>query len=333
MNSSQPTHDPAAEEQAALWAARLDGGSLEHSDRAALDAWLAANAGNRTLLSQYCQFSTDLESQLPVLVAAGAVKMPSVTNAPRKSWRATWIGFGSLAAAAAVTFAVWNAWPAHSVENIATAVAQRQTVTLADGTRVELNARTSLLVENTKTERHVRLAEGEAFFTVSKDPMRPFIVETPAGSVRVTGTVFNVCSEAASQLEVTVAEGSVQVRPRAAGASDAAPVALSPGDRLVASATGVSLQKLSSDALENTLAWRTGQIVFEGTPLREALARFARYHGRSIVAAPAVESLTVGGRYSLEDLDEFLAALEAALPVRVTHDLSGAVLVGPRTGG
>ena len=76
MTSSPCYLDPASEEQAALWAARLDGASLTATDRAALDAWLAEDAAHRALLSRYCQFSADLEQQLPLLVAAGAVELP-----------------------------------------------------------------------------------------------------------------------------------------------------------------------------------------------------------------------------------------------------------------
>src|SRR6185369_15486893 len=143
----------------------------------------------------------------------------------------------------------------------------RDAITLTDGSRVELNARTSIQVEIGAKERRVRLADGEAFFTVAKDPSRPFIVETPAGSVRVTGTVFNVRSESATQLEVIVAEGSVQVRP---GQEGAAPYALTARDRLSCVGADVKTAKLSATELENALAWREGRIVFVGTPVRAA---------------------------------------------------------------
>src|SRR5688572_32627171 len=98
------------------------------------------------------------------------------------------------------------------------ASAERGSRTLADGTRVELNANTSLRFENTRTQRLVQLASGEAHFIVTKDESRPFIVQTPAGSVRVTGTTFNVRSDPArNTFEVTVVEGSVQVRTGATG--------------------------------------------------------------------------------------------------------------------
>ncbi len=331
MNSSTTNLDPAADAQASLWAARLDGSKLSAADRRELNAWLDASPAHRTLLSNYCQFSADLEQQLPLLEgikeqSEEAGKMPE--TATLYPWlRRPRLAGAMLTAAAAVALVFWVTRPSGQIENIATSVAHRQTLTLVDGTKVELNAQTNLLVEITRTERHVRLASGEAFFSVSKDTTRPFIIDTPAGSVRVTGTQFNVRTETASGLEVTVLEGTVQVRPGQASA----PVSLTIGNTLTSSPAGVAVRTLSTTQLNDALAWRQGQIVFEGTSLHEALARFARYHGRGITATPEAAKLRVGGRYSLGDLDGFFSDLEAVLPVKVSRDLSGTVQVDVRT--
>lgn len=333
MNSSQPHHHSVADEQAALWAARLDGDSLDRAQRAELDAWLAQNPAHRALLSQYCQFSADLEERLPALVAAGGVSMPAPAPSPRRRrWTFPRLASLTLAAATAVTVTFIVMRPAPPVENVSTSPGQRSTQTLADGTRVELNANTSLRFENSKTERRVRLAGGEALFMVTKDATRPFFVETPAGSVRVTGTQFNVrTAAAATTFEVTVIEGSVQVRAAAPDpAAGAAPIMLGAGDQFSATSAGGTKHALSADELDDALAWRQGQIVFRDVPLREAVARFAQYHGRAINVDPAVASETIGGRHSLEDLSGFLAGLEVALSVKVNYDLAGAVTVSAR---
>ena len=237
----------------------------------------------------------------------------------------------TLAAAAAVMISVWPDAPSTEVASIATPVGTRRDLQLSDGSRLELNARTSIVVETTPAERRVRLASGEAFFSVSKDPERPFIVETPAGSVRVTGTRFNVKSQGGTELQVTVLEGSVQVRPGEGQTSaGAAPVSLETGGRFAADAKGNSVSKVSDSDLDRILAWRQGQIIFENTPLSEALAQFAYHHGRGISAADGVAALTIGGRYGLDDLEGFFTALEEILPVQVLRDLSGTVRVVPR---
>jgi len=199
----------------------------------------------------------------------------------------------------------------------ATATGQRQSVTLEDGTRVDLNARTSLRISMSGSERHVALASGEAYFQVAKDKSRPFFVETPAGSVRVTGTMFDVSSDGRDRLQVGVVEGSVQVHPDASRT-----YSLRPGDELTASASKVDVTPLSADSLEDALAWRTGEIVFHGAPLAEALERFASYHDVAITVSPQAREagFTVGGRFSLDDLNSFLSGLPASFPVRVLQE-------------
>ena len=81
--------DPVADEQASLWAAKLDGSELSAADRRALHVWLETHPSHRTLLSHYCQFSADLEQQLPLLEgikerSAEAGKNPE--TAPRHPW-------------------------------------------------------------------------------------------------------------------------------------------------------------------------------------------------------------------------------------------------------
>jgi transmembrane sensor len=323
-----------AEEQAALWAARLDGSVLTADQRTALDGWLAEHPAHRALLSQYCQFSADLEQQMPLLAGIREMSVevqPSLETAQPHPWlRWPMMASVALTAAAAVALVFWLARPQPQFENFATTAAHRSTLTLADGTRVELNARTSLRIEIDGNRRHAQLSAGEAFFAVHKDPTRPFIVDTPAGSVRVTGTQFAVRAESPGALEVTVAEGSVQARPGDVAGHAATPVALTAGDRLTARDGVVSVQALTPVALDHALAWRQGQAVFDGVPLREALARFARYHGRKITATAEAANLPLGGRFSLDDLDGFLAALPDVLPVTVTRHPDGAVDVGLR---
>lgn len=338
MNASHPNLDSAADEQAALWAARLEGSSITPSDRAALDAWLSEHPTHRALLSQYCQFSADLEEQLPILVAAGVIALPETKKPARRFVRPVWLTSVSLAAAAVLAVIFWPTLQEPpslpQFQNLATAAAQRQSITLPDGSRVELNAQTSLAMTSSHSERRVQMAAGEAFFEVRQDPSRPFIVETPAGSVRVTGTKFNVQAEPGHPFEVTVVEGSVQVRPaQSTGAVPSAPISLRPGDQLSADVNGIAaVQALTRHALEGVLAWRQGQVVFDDTPLRVALARFARYHGRGITTSPEAGNLRVGGLFSLDDLDGFFVALEEILPVRVTRDLSGTTRVDLRSG-
>lgn len=332
MNSRPSRIDPAADEQAALWAARLEGGTLNESDRQQLDSWLAANANHRALLTRYCQFSADLEADLPAVIARGRVALPAVRHATRRSPAWAWFtGIALAASAAIVAVGLWPARTSIAPHAIATAVAQRHSVSLPDGTRVELNARTTLQLEFNANQRRVQLAEGQAYFAVTKDTARPFHVQTPAGSIQVTGTAFDVRTSAGSELQVAVVEGSVLVRPgERRDAPAAQPVSLRPGDVLSAQRGNISVETLSSDAMQDLLAWREGVAVFNAVPLETALARFAHHHGRGINVLAGAAQHRVSGRYSLDDLDGFVGTLDQFFPVEVTHGLSGTITVAPR---
>lgn len=316
------------DEQAAYWAMRLDGSELTTADRARLDAWIAADPANRAALAEYCQLSADLEQQMPLLegIRDETAETHTALHAARPSPWLRWPALAGvvLTAAAAVTLFLWLGDRPARPDLLATAVAERRSLALADGSTVELNARTSLAITLERDVRRVRLENGEAFFAVAKDPGRPFVVETPVGDVRVTGTQFSVHTDKEGNFAVTVAEGSVQAVP-----------GVGPAVSLVARqqfATGPdrgpATHFLSPEALDDALAWRRGQAVFRAMPLGDALAHFARYHGRDLGAVGRAAEYKIGGIYRLDDLDGFLRDIQDAFPVRVQPDTqTGAVRV------
>ncbi|HEY3757384.1 MAG TPA: FecR domain-containing protein [Opitutaceae bacterium] len=325
--SPVPFPSPAAEEQAALWAARLEASRLSPHDREQFESWLQSDPEHARLLQQFQSLSAALDEQLPVLAEVGAVASPTPPVARRPAKIRLFLGLAgaaAAAAAAAIPLAVYE-WPVH--ENYTTSAGERHTLDLADGSRVELNANSELRVTESHSERRARLAHGEAYFVVAKDADRPFVVETPGGTVRVTGTVFNVSDQIPGQLDVTVVEGSVQVR----SAGSAGEVySLKPDDHFSAAASGV--QRLSASALDDLLAWRQGNVIFDGTTtLADALATFSRYNGRPVSADPAVADLSVNGSWKLDRFDDFLAELPVRWPVQVNQGEHGAIRVTARS--
>jgi transmembrane sensor len=328
MNRPAPISDSGSDEQASLWAARLECSELSASDKAELELWLSGDPARRELLSRYCTMSARLDFAIAELESAGAIRPPGAAPARSAGFGGWKIALGGMALAAVAAGVVWHGYASHRPETIAAANGERRSFTLSDGSKVELNANTSLLVENGRAERRVHLDSGEAFFVVSKDKSRPFIVETPAGSVRVTGTRFNVLSETASELVVTVEEGRVEVRPGQGGdVTTPDPFVLTPGDKLSSEPAGTRLTPLSSGEVEDALAWRNGQIVCSGMPLSEVLARFAHYHGVRITTTAAAAGKRLNARFKLDDLDGFLTQLPQVLAVRVKHEADGSISV------
>jgi transmembrane sensor len=113
-----------------------------------------------------------------------------------------------------------------------TEVGEQRSLTLADGSTVELNSRSRIRVRYTQQTRHIDLLEGQALFHVAKSTSRPFIVQSQNAQVRAVGTQFDVYRKDSGTV-VTVVEGRVAVipAPPEAGMSHHATQTSQPADR------------------------------------------------------------------------------------------------------
>ena len=314
-----PTPFQKIDEEASLWATRIDSGDLNASDQAALSAWLKANPEHQRAFDKYRELSARIDTHVEARLGAAVETVVRERKTSRLRQRVFAATFAT-AAAIAVLITVLSGRPL----SLATKTAERHVTMLDDGTKVDLNARTELSISFTRDERRVRLVSGEALFTVAKDARRPFLVQIPTGSVRVTGTVFNVRAANSERVEVTVLEGTVRVRP-AGEVTHEQPV--TSGLQAVLSGNAVTLHALPDGTAQDVIAWRQGQVVFNDTPLSEAIERFAAYHARAITVDAKAANLRLGGRYSLEDLNGLLESIEAVLPVHITHQPGGNVRI------
>lgn len=213
---------------------------------------------------------------------------------------------------AALAVALWVVpWMRHT-GTIATLPATRQVLTLADGSRVDLNAQSAVFTDFRGSRRLVRLEKGEAFFVVAKGRAEPFTVETPGGRVQVTGTEFNV-RLSGGEAEVTLVEGGVSVLPD----TDGTALALQAGQQAALGGGNAKVRTLSGEEMDAAVAWRAGRLVLDHLTLAEAVQRVSAYHGVPIAVAHEVAALRPGGTCPLANLPDLLAALEETLPVRV----------------
>jgi transmembrane sensor len=104
--------------------------------------------------------------------------------------------------------AVW--WNLERFPTYITEIGERRSITLTDGSTVDLNARSRLRIEFSKKQRRVELLDGQALFQVAKDKNRPFIVSSGDATVRAVGTQFDVYRRT-NGTTVTVLEGRVAV--------------------------------------------------------------------------------------------------------------------------
>jgi transmembrane sensor len=122
---------------------------------------------------------------------AGPLHAPAAVEAalpPR--WRRAALAMAAAALLAAVSVLLLRG--GNPGGSYSTGIGELRTVQLADGSTVELNARSTIQVQLTQQERNVTLLDGQAFFRVAKDKQRPFIVRAGDAQVRAVGTEFDV---------------------------------------------------------------------------------------------------------------------------------------------
>jgi transmembrane sensor len=183
-----------------------------------------------------------------------------------------------------------------TARSYSTGIGEQRTIQLADGSTVELNARSKVEVRLTARRRDVALIEGQALFRVAKDKQRPFVVRSREAQVRAVGTEFDVYRK---QIEtvVTVVEGRVETYP---GSDGAAPIVISAGEQLTVM-PHIATKPTRTDTAAAT-AWVQKRLIFEETPLSEVAEEFNRYNRRPLVIDDdRLAKLKISGVYSSID--------------------------------
>lgn len=184
-------------------------------------------------------------------------------------------------------------------------------LTLADGTRVWLNAESRLRYPTAfdGDERIVEL-EGEAYFKVKGDPERPFIVATSDYEIRVTGTEFNIRSYGAGQTATTLVEGSVSI------VKEGVVTELRPGQQAgVTINDGIVVREVDTYAYT---AWQNGEFSFSSTRLSDIMEQLMRWYDMEVVYADEdVKAFRFFGWFSRKtDIGVILSVLEQTNKVR-----------------
>jgi transmembrane sensor len=225
-----------------------------------------------------------------------------------------------LAGAAAIGWSRYNTY--------VTQVGEERTISLPDGSVVQLNARSRLKVRYSDAQRTVELVEGQALFRVAKNPARPFVVMSGKTSVRAVGTQFDVDRKAESTV-VTVVDGHVAVSNLngTTPSTAASLVMLAAGDQVSVSPNAIATPKRTDPSVAT--AWAQGQLIFDATPLSEVVRVVNRYNAKPLsIDDPKLLSLHISGTFATTDsaqIIQFLAQRfglvvhESADGIRLSH--------------
>lgn len=306
QNETQPVDDQAVE-----WFVLLRDDEATAEDRRAFAHWLAADPAHEAAWRSVERMWDGLDALAP-----------DVARLRRKPRKASRLKKGAAAALLLAALGIgWQMTPAGLFADYRTAVGERRTVALQDGSKVDLGAASALDVSFSAGERRVRLLAGEAFFTVTKDAARPFVVAAENGEVKVLGTAFDV--KIADGVVVAVARNAVQVSAqiadqasgRAAAVPDA-PVVVRQGQIVRYDSAGISA--VGTADLDSIQAWRRGQLVFRDVPLDTVLAELQRYRsGRIALLGGALGQRRVTAVFDAAKADSALDTIAESLSLRV----------------
>lgn len=261
----------------------------------------------------------DSHANVPEVIAC---REEAISYARRESGRppshrgGRWRVAAAVAGAIATLATAWQLSPyGYQPGRYRTGIGEQRMVELKDQTRIDLDASTSLRVRYSADARLVQLTEGQAQFSVAKDPARPFRVQAGNHTIVALGTVFTV-DYADREVHVAMMDGRVAVVADQAEFAEA-PIELSAGQELRMKEDGRA--NVISDAdLEAATAWREGKVIFRGETLEQAVRRLNRYSRVRIeIADPSLAAERISGVFAAGDTAGFVSAVQQYLPVAV----------------
>lgn len=297
------------DQAASGWTARLDRGSLTPEEEQAFQAWLGGDPRSKGALlrAQALSMMSESAQALGPDFDPTAFEEPGPPAPAGVSRRKAMFWTGGAMAATLVALGV--TMPAAGAV-ISTARGEIRLVPLKDGSTVLLNTDSSIRVKDDANARFVTLLEGEAYFSVARDP-RPFVVEVNGRRMRTTQGGFRIRKLDARPVDVLVDRGQIDLE--AIGQGVPAHVVLTANTQLLLSESRTIVERpqpLAPEAVTRELSWREGKLAFEGETLSQAADTFARYSDMRIRIRDAqLASEPVTGLFAANDPVGFSRAI------------------------
>jgi len=299
---------------------------------------LASNAQGREILAVMNLATTELRAAIPdvdVESALASVKarrdsVSVVSLAERRERKTTeqipvpkWrFPMPALAAAAllAVGVASWMAYRNRPRESaalsaprmLATGVGARDSMTLADGTRIILGPLSSVAIEAGYNERSRNVqVRGDAWFNVVHNAAKPFTVHAANATIVDVGTKFTISSDSPDGVSVSVSEGSVALQQTNVPAGQG--VILRAGDKGILRSEGSVLARRGA-ATDDDAAWLQGRLVFREATIGEIASSIRKWYGIELkVADPSLANRHLTATFAGESPDRVLDVIRLAL--------------------
>lgn len=335
-----PSSTPA--EEAAEWLIVLQGEHVPLASRERFEAWRAQSSENAEVFSRMAAIwqSTDAIAAVPDMLAVRHAALAAPSR-PRRYWRFALAAASILAVtsfgadmafhdsrlAQLLTSTGLGSFVSPDHGEFATAVGERSTIMLNDGSVLTLDTNSAARVAYTSTERGITLLRGQALFDVAKHRPIPFVVHAGDRRIVATGTSFDVRLDKTA-VEVTLLEGHVVVAQTALSRTEAARAAteLQPGEKLIAPRDAPVTVAVAD--ISHVTDWRDGRLTFVDRPLVDAISEVNRYSETHVVLADGkLGTLHLNGMFRAGQPAEFAQALTRIYPVTVHATGDGSLIV------
>lgn len=266
-------------EEALTWVIRTRDPRFD--DWEAFTLWLE---GDPARLNAYDALMAD-DAGLDAIIPPEPVTVPMAANDAGQPARRRffWLGGGAIAAAlvAAISIGTMNRADIYAV---ATKPGETRSITLEDGTRIDMNGGTRLRLDRANP-RYAALDVGEAAFTVRHDAADPFRVAVGDAMFEDAGTMFDIVRTKAST-RIGVSEGKVIYNPTAEA------IALPAGRALSDDASGLRVMDVAPAAVAS---WREGRLVYANALIGEVGEDIARSLGVQLDMTPGARAMRFTG--------------------------------------
>ncbi|MBR0557821.1 FecR domain-containing protein [Ciceribacter sp. L1K23] len=318
-------HSDPVTDSALDWLLKLDAHPADATIRAGFDAWCRQDPRHAAAFADLKRTWTlpelDLATRRLADSAPPVATARALSPTQRKRPVTRWMGAIAATLLLALALQQYSRLALDWEADYRTETGATREITLPDGSRVTLNTDSAVALDFENGRRAVTLLQGEAFFDVVPDTIRPFTVAGHYSEVTVMGTGFSVRTGENEDL-VVLDHGKVEVA-RLPERTDTA--VLDPGEAVKATAT--SLSSVRPVDTVASLAWLEGRIVFDGQTLSSVLDDLRRYYPAPVIVADdTVGQTLVSGNYRLSDPEGTIRSLATAAGATFTR-LPGGIII------
>ncbi|MGO4288651.1 FecR family protein [Chitinophaga sp. RAB17] len=204
---------------------------------------------------------------------------------------------------------------------IATIKGHKESITLEDGSTMELNAGSKVRYPEhfSDSSRTIFLEEGEAFFSVAADPRRRFVVNAGELATTALGTSFNIRAYASEhKVIVALVSGKVKVDQLNNNTTKTNSLILLPSEQISYDRVSLSLIKTIFNKPEEITGWKQGYLVFKDAPYNEVVTGIENRYGVTVMNESNKKEWNYNGSFKNENLKEVMDIISLAKSLSYT---------------